>query len=472
MMTRSKVLLTVAVAVPMVLGGAGTAYAAHYQDRALPGSTVGGASVAGLTRDEVTDLVTRRAGDVTVTLTAGSTTRTAHLADLGYRVDVAATVDAVFAANTSWKSYATSLVSSREVDAVVASDPATVDDVVADLVTQADKAGRSAAVKLAPSKKSFVVVPAVAGQTVDPASFQEVADAAARRLTSATSTVAFVDTDPKVTTAAATSVADAANALVKRSVKVSDGEEQHAASATEKASWITIPTADGVPGAPTVDSSKVKAWVEKVADSAQRDPTNGVRNLRSDGTVATVVTEARDGRTVKNADALATAAVAALSAKKTYSGTFDYDTVAATWTDRLLAPGAENLAYPATDGEKWIDVDLGKHTMTAYVGSKVVYGPITMVAGAKETPSVTGTYRVYVKYEKLTMRGTNADGTKYETPDVPWVSFFYRGYGLHGAPWRSTFGYDASHGCINLPVSVAKWVYDFAPIGTPVTSHY
>ena len=55
---------------------------------------------------------------------------------------------------------------------------------------------------------------------------------------------------------------------------------------------------------------------------------------------------------------------------------------------------------------------------------------------------------------------------------MPWTSFFHRGYALHGAPWRSSFGYSGSHGCVNLPVAVAKWVYDFAPIGTPVTTHF
>ena len=71
----------------------------------------------------------------------------------------------------------------------------------------------------------------------------------------------------------------------------------------------------------------------------------------------------------------------------------------------------------------------------------------------------------------MTMRGNNADGTRYETPNVPWSTFFHEGFALHGAPWRSSFGYSASHGCVNLPVGVAKWVYDFAPIGTPVVSH-
>ena len=70
------------------------------------------------------------------------------------------------------------------------------------------------------------------------------------------------------------------------------------------------------------------------------------------------------------------------------------------------------------------------------------------------------------------MRGENADGTNYEAPDVPWVTYFHRGYALHaahrGALPSATPG---RIGCVNLPVSVAKQVYDFAPLGTPVVVH-
>ena len=102
---------------------------------------------------------------------------------------------------------------------------------------------------------------------------------------------------------------------------------------------------------------------------------------------------------------------ARLEAGRSYSGAFEFDTVPATWTERRLARGAEKLAYPATDGEKWIDVNLAKHTMTAYVGSKVVYGPIRMVDGSHEKPTVVGTFHVYYKNPMMTMRGSNADGT-------------------------------------------------------------
>lgn len=471
MRRRSKVLLSAAVAVPMVLGSAGTAYAAHFQDRALPGSTLSGVSVAGLTRAEVADTVRQRAADVTVTVQAGSAPRRAQLTELGTTVDVDATVEAVFAANESWSSYATSLVSSRDVDAVVRTDPAATARVVADLVGDEGRNGTDAGVRLAADKRSFVVTPAVVGQTVVPESFQDVVVGAGRDLASATAAVQFVDTEPSVTTQAAQRVADEANALVSRKVSVSDGERLHTASARVKASWVTIPTADGVLATPSLDAGKVRSWVAREAKAAKVEAREGLRYRDSAGTVRLVRTEARDGRTVSNAEAVASAVEKAMVAGKAYTGSFEYATVEAVWKERRIAAGAEHLAYPAAEGEKWIDVDLGAHTMSAYVGAERVYGPVKMVDGSDELPTVLGTFEVYLKRPLMTMRGNNADGTTYETPDVPWTSFFHRGYALHGAPWRSSFGYSASHGCVNLPVGVAKWVYDFAPIGTPVTVH-
>jgi lipoprotein-anchoring transpeptidase ErfK/SrfK len=54
-------------------------------------------------------------------------------------------------------------------------------------------------------------------------------------------------------------------------------------------------------------------------------------------------------------------------------------------------------------------------------------------------------------------------------PDVPWVLYFTNsGHALHGTNWHNNFGTPMSHGCINLPMDVAAWLYDWAPLGTPV----
>ena len=173
-----------------------------------------------MTRGEVAAAVRERAASTTVTIDSGAAagTRTVHLSDLGYTVDVDATVDAVFSAYESWSSFATSLVSARDVDAVVKTEPARIAAVAAELVEQTDRAGRDAAVELAPDKKSFVAVAAVEGERVAPESFQDVVATSARDLASTTATVTFVDAEPTITTADAEQAARAANALVDRKV--------------------------------------------------------------------------------------------------------------------------------------------------------------------------------------------------------------------------------------------------------------
>ena len=67
----------------------------------------------------------------------------------------------------------------------------------------------------------------------------------------------------------------------------------------------------------------MQSWVRKVVKDVEKDPTAGVRNVNASGAVAQVVTAAKDGVTVTNADAVAAAAVAALQSGKDYTGTLE-----------------------------------------------------------------------------------------------------------------------------------------------------
>jgi lipoprotein-anchoring transpeptidase ErfK/SrfK len=69
-------------------------------------------------------------------------------------------------------------------------------------------------------------------------------------------------------------------------------------------------------------------------------------------------------------------------------------------------------------------------------------------------------------------RYANMSGPGYFLPDVPYVMYFYKGYGLHGTYWHNNFGVPMSHGCINLTIADAGWIYDYATIGTVVNIHY
>lgn len=94
----------------------------------------------------------------------------------------------------------------------------------------------------------------------------------------------------------------------------------------------------------------------------------------------------------------------------------------------------------------------------------------------RRTPA--GTYYLYAKQRNRVLRGTRLpDGSwPYESPVDYWMPF-NRGIGLHDANWRNKFGGDiyynsGSHGCINLPVSVAGTLYHSIKVNTPVVCHY
>jgi len=138
--------------------------------------------------------------------------------------------------------------------------------------------------------------------------------------------------------------------------------------------------------------------------------------------------------------------------------------------DGVPAYGQDTLMDLGLSGERWIDVNLSTYQLTAYVGNTVVMST-TVVDGAAATPTARGTFYIYWKLPTQDMKGYNTDGTTYDTPDVPWVMYFYEDFALHGAYWRYSFGYSGSHGCVNMPVSDAEALYDWAPVGTRVEVH-
>ncbi len=124
--------------------------------------------------------------------------------------------------------------------------------------------------------------------------------------------------------------------------------------------------------------------------------------------------------------------------------------------------------YPPTIWTgKQIVVDLSHQMLYAYQDG-VLIRAILVSTGLPGSPTVTGDYNVYVKYTAQRMVGPG-----YDLPDVPYVMYFYQGYGLHGTYWHHNFGHPMSHGCVNLPTPDAEWLYDnFVEVGTPVHVEY
>lgn len=115
--------------------------------------------------------------------------------------------------------------------------------------------------------------------------------------------------------------------------------------------------------------------------------------------------------------------------------------------------------------EHWIEVDLSQQRSYAYIGETKIKSFIVST-GTWLHPTVTGTFRIYVKYKYASMSGPG-----YYLPNVPNVMYFYKDYGLHGTYWHNNFGTPMSHGCVNYSIKDSAWLFDFADIGTIVYIH-
>jgi hypothetical protein len=139
-----------------------------------------------------------------------------------------------------------------------------------------------------------------------------------------------------------------------------------------------------------------------------------------------------------------------------------------------LAPISPGVA------DKRIEVDLDTQVFRCLENGQVVQetlcstGPYLRTENGRRlfgTP--TGDWFINRKRPTRHMAGDDlAADDFFDLPGVPWVSYFHWwGVSIHGTYWHNDYGRPRSHGCVNLPSDVAKWVYRWTlPVGD-VTEH-
>jgi hypothetical protein len=138
------------------------------------------------------------------------------------------------------------------------------------------------------------------------------------------------------------------------------------------------------------------------------------------------------------------------------------------WVDgRFVARVVPNTTPPeGVDGGRWIEVNLYEQTMAVYDNYELVFATL-IASGLEPFWTRPGLFRIYEKLESTPMRGSfEADHSDaYYLEDVPWTMYFDESRALHGAYWRANLGFPQSHGCVNLSVGDARWLFDWAEVG-------
>ena len=126
---------------------------------------------------------------------------------------------------------------------------------------------------------------------------------------------------------------------------------------------------------------------------------------------------------------------------------------------------ANKIMLLQQSSQRWIEIDLSRQRLIAWEGNQPVYAVI-ISSGKLSTPTRTGTFAVQTKH-----RVTRMTGPDYDVPDVPYTMYYDGGMAIHGAYWHNLFGNPVTHGCTNVAVNHAKWLFEWASVGTPVVVH-
>jgi len=131
----------------------------------------------------------------------------------------------------------------------------------------------------------------------------------------------------------------------------------------------------------------------------------------------------------------------------------------------VLEPDELSPISPEVDpGDKKIQVSIQDQLVIAYERDQAVFTS-SMASGlltaGRDYSTPLGSYQINYKRPSRHMLHSDRVGINgSELYGVPWVTYFtHNGIAFHGTYWHNDFSQPRSHGCINLPIPAARWIY-------------
>ena len=128
-------------------------------------------------------------------------------------------------------------------------------------------------------------------------------------------------------------------------------------------------------------------------------------------------------------------------------------------TPQELAP----LSPHIPNSNKKIQVQLDEQIVIAYENNSPVFVTSASTGGIFRIGTYTtpkGLFLTYYKRPSRHMAAGDIAASGFDLAGVPWVQYITEsGISFHGTFWHNDFGRPHSHGCINLSIQAAKWLY-------------
>jgi len=134
---------------------------------------------------------------------------------------------------------------------------------------------------------------------------------------------------------------------------------------------------------------------------------------------------------------------------------------------RPISPG-EVGPIGGDPAAKRIEVHIGSQSLTAFEGDRPVLTTLCST-GVPGWDTPFGDYPIIDKRHGTRMTGAASD-EHYNLPGVPFAAYITRSWiAIHGAYWHNDYGRRRSHGCINVPPEVARWLFQWT---TPPANYH
>ena len=124
-------------------------------------------------------------------------------------------------------------------------------------------------------------------------------------------------------------------------------------------------------------------------------------------------------------------------------------------------------------GDTYVEVSIDQQEVWMVVDGEAIASDACVTGNPNRNASTTkGVYSITFKKTPATLTGPDAAGGSYSSDVTYWMPF-NGNQGLHDAPWRDDFGgsiykSNGSHGCVNLPYSMAETIWNHVKEGYPV----
>lgn len=442
----------------ILLVAAGGVYAGmsqKYKTRFFPNTQINGVDASGKTAAEVQELIAEGVNGYTLTITErNNQTETIAGTDIKLHAEFDGSLEKMVAAQNPFAWLWHMKQEEYTIGTMVAYDDAALESQIRNLsCLDPEKAVEPVNAKISEyvSGQGYSIEPEQEGTAVEAEKLTQAVTGAIENLQDHLS-LEEADVYKKPTVlkddASLAEQLDKMNKYAKMSVTYQFGDSTETLNGDQIHAWL-IANADG---SVSVDSSKVSEYVSEMAKA--HNTSNKAKTLKTSYGSTIQVSGGTYGWKINQA--AETEALAAIIA----SG--ESTTREPEYSQKAASHGANDY------GDTYVEINLtGQHLFFYKEGKLVVESDFVSGNLAKGWGTPAGSYPLAYKQKNAVLKGEN-----YRTPVNYWMPF-NNGIGMHDAKWRSSFGgtiykTGGSHGCINLPPSVAKTIFDNISAGTPV----